>query len=310
MIEIRNILCPVDFSPISRRNLRMAVEMATRIRSRIGLAHSLDVRPPGYLSVSWMWSEDHESKEEQKAAEVPSQLEELFAEIPEGIEYEAKVSRGPMDTALLYLAEELPADLVIMGTHGRSSADHDSLTERIIIESPCSVLTIGEGYQPEEVFDAEHTMALEAMKFLIPVDFSTRSRKVLDFAFAVGESMPHSVDLLHVVKEGKGAQDSAQRDREVEAIRKRLEGRVPESLVERATVHVRVGDPVEEILKTADEIDALCIVMGSHGKSLLKRFLFGTTTMSILHRAKCPVWFVSEAVQKKLARSRFVALDS
>jgi nucleotide-binding universal stress UspA family protein len=197
-----------------------------------------------------------------------------------------------------------------MGTHGRSSADHDSLTERIIIESPCSVLTIGEEYQPDEVFDAEHTMALEAMKFLVPVDFSSRSRKVLDFAFAVGESMPHSVDLLYVVKEGKGAQDSAQRDREVEAIRQRLEGMVPESLAERATVHVRVGDPVEEILKTADEIDALCIVMGSHGKSMLKRFLFGTTTMSILHRAKCPVWFVSEAVQKKLARSRFEALDS
>lgn len=310
MIEIRNILCPVDFSPISRRNLRMAVEMANRIGSRIVLHHNLDVRPPGYLSVSWMWSEDHESKEEQKAAEVPSQLEELFAEIPEGIDYEAKVSRGPMDTALLYLAQELPADLVIMGTHGRSSADHDSLTERIIIESPCSVLTIGEEYQPDEVFGAEHTMALEAMKFLVPVDFSSRSRKVLDFAFAVGESMPHSVDLLYVVKEGKGAQDSAQRDREVEAIRQRLEGMVPESLAERATVHVRVGDPVEEILKTADEIDALCIVMGSHGKSMLKRFLFGTTTMSILHRAKCPVWFVSEAVQKKLARSRFEALDS
>lgn len=310
MIEIRKILCPVDFSPISHRNLRMAIEMAKRIGSRIVLHHNLDVRPPGYLSVTWMWSEDHESQEEQKAAEVPARLEKLFAEIPEGIDYEAKVSRGPMDTALLYLAQELPADLVIMGTHGESSADHDSLTERIIIESPCSVLTIGEGYRPEEVFGAEHAAPVEAMKFLVPVDFSPRSRKVMDFAFAVGESMPHSVDLLHVVKEGKGAQDSAQRDREVEAIRERLQGVVPESLAGRTTVHVRVGDPVEEILKTADEIGALCIVMGSHGKSMLKRFLFGTTTMSILHRANCPVWFVSEAVQKKLARSRFEAFDT
>ena len=117
-------------------------------------------------------------------------------------------------------------------------------------------------------------------------------------------------DLLHVVREGRGAQDSAQRDREVEAIRQRLEALVPETLADRAIVHVRVGDPVEEILETAEEIDALCIVMGSHGKSMLKRFLFGTTTMSILHRAKCPVWFVSEAAQKKLSRSRFEALDS
>jgi nucleotide-binding universal stress UspA family protein len=60
-----------------------------------------------------------------------------------------------------------------------------------------------------------------------------------------------------------------------------------------------VGDPVEEILKTAAQTDALCIVMGAHGAGMLKRFLFGTTTLSILHGAGCPVWFVPESLTRR-----------
>ncbi len=84
---------------------------------------------------------------------------------------------------------------------------------------------------------------------------------------------------------------------------------LPESVADRTTYQVEVGDPVEEILKTAEVLQALCIVMGAHGKSLLRRFLFGTTTMSILHGASCPVWFVPEAARKRLSRTRFETLE-
>ncbi len=309
MIEVRNILCPVDFTPISHRNVRMAVEMSKRIGSRIVLHHNLDVRPPGFLSVSWMWSEDHEAEEERKAAQVSERMEELIAEIPDSIEYEAKVSRGPLEATLLYLAQELPADLIIMGTHGRSSAEHHSLTERIIIQAPCSVLTIGEGYVPEEVFDSDRKRPPEEMKFLVPVDFSPRSPEVLDFAFTVAEGMPHRVDVFHVVRHGRGAEKSVQSDREVQEVHHRMVEMLPESVADRTSYQVKVGKPVEEILKAANEQDALCIVMGAHGKSPLRRFLFGTTTMSILHGAKCPVWFVPQVARKRFTRNLFEALE-
>ena len=100
-MEVKTVLCPVDFSPISLRNLRMAVEVSKRVGARLVIHHNLDVRPPGFLSVAWMWSEDHESDAEQKADEVPAQLEQLFAQIPEGVELSV-VDHGPgMDDATL-----------------------------------------------------------------------------------------------------------------------------------------------------------------------------------------------------------------
>ena len=289
MIEIRTIHCPVDFSPISMRNVRMGVELCKRIGARLVLHHNLDVRPPGYLSVSWMWSEDHESDAEKKADEVPARLEELFATIPEGIEYEARVTKGPVEDTVLFVARGLPADLVIMGTHGKSSGDHDSLTERIVIQAPCSVLTIGESYEPEAVFDAPEKPPVEEMRFLVPVDLSVRSQSVLKLAMGVAEGMPHRIDLLHVVRP---AQDGAQEEREVAAAKERLQNLVPDAMADRVQIHARVGEPVSAILESAKEMESLCIVMGAHAKGMLKRFLFGTTTLSVLHGAPCPVWFV------------------
>ena len=290
-MQIRTIHCPVDFSPISVRNLRMGVELCKRIGSRLVLHHNLDLRPPGFLSVSWMWSEDHESEAEKKTEEVPERLEELFALIPEGVEYEARVTKGPLEDTVLFVARGLPADLIIMGTHGKTSGDHDSLTEHIVIQAPCPVLTIGEDYSPEAVFDASDKAPVDEMSFLVPVDLTVRAESVLKMAFGAAEGMPHRIDLLHTVRPG---QDAAQEEREVAAAKERLGNLIPESVADRVRVHSHVGETVQTILKVADELEPLCIVMGAHGKGMLKRFLFGTTTLSILHGAPCPVWFVPE----------------
>ena len=298
-MEVKTVLCPVDFSPISLRNLRMAVEVCRRVGARLVIHHNLDVRPPGFLSVAWMWSEDHEAGEEQKAAEVPSRLQELFDQIPEDIEYEAKVTRGPMEETLLFVARGLPADLIVMGSHGKSGAAHDSLTERIIINAPCSVLTIGESYVPEAVFDAEDNPPAEQMTMLVPVDFTPQGLGVLGFAFDLAADMPHVMEVLHVIPQ-VGSGDAAHEEREVKAARDRLLALVPDAVADRVSIRVMIGGPAETVLRTAREVDALCVIMGAHGKGMVKRFLFGTTTMTILHSAGCPVWFVPEALTKEL----------
>ena len=298
-MEVKTVLCPVDFSPISLRNLRMAVEVCKRVGARLVLHHNLDVRPPGFLSVAWMWSEDHEAGEEEKAAEVPAKLQELFDRVPEGVEYEAKVTRGPMEETLLFVARGLPADLIVMGSHGKSGAEHDSLTEKIIINAPCSVLTIGEGYVPEEVFDAEDIKPADQLTMLVPVDFTPQGLGVLGAAIDLAFDMPHHMEVLHVFAQTGGG-DAAHEEREVEAARQRLQRMIPESLASRVSVQVKVGGPAETVLRTAKELDVLCVIMGAHGKGMLKRFLFGTTTMTILHGAGCPVWFMPEALTKTL----------
>ncbi len=308
MSAIRTILCPVDFSPLSHRSLRLAIEMCRRIKGRLVLHHNMGPRPPGYLSVSWMWSEDHEAAEEAKATEVPQQLEELFSEIPDTLEYEARVTRGPLDVVLPLLARQIPADLIVMGTHGRSTGAHKSLTERIIIRSPCTVLTTGEGYDPDSIFGVEGGEPAERRSVLVPVDFTRQSRAALNFALGLAQAMPHQLTLLHVLK-GVGTVDAAELRVEVERTQQQQQALVPASLRERTRTEVAVGQPAEQILRVARETDALFILMAAQGKSPVKRFLFGATTLEVLHGSDCPVWFVPAQVRKAVSKIAVEALD-
>src|SRR6266446_6479916 len=58
---------------------------------------------------------------------------------------------------------------------------------------------------------------------------------------------------------------------------------------------MRVGGPVEELVKVAGELQVACVVVGSRGESLLhrlRRFFLGSVSREVLHLAPCPVMVV------------------
>lgn len=57
---------------------------------------------------------------------------------------------------------------------------------------------------------------------------------------------------------------------------------------------VRNGNPVNEILNVAKEIDADLIVLGSHGRGMAKRFLLGSVSDRVLEYANCSVLIVKK----------------
>ncbi|MDX1500923.1 MAG: universal stress protein [Thermoanaerobaculia bacterium] len=294
MNPIRTVLCPVDFSQLSERALQLAVEMCRRTGAHLVLQHNLDTRPPDYLTMRWMWSEEHQPSDQQIADAAPQLIRALFRRIPKGISHEAKLTRGPLDVGLLEVARLLPADAIVMGTHGPSTAEHHSLTERVILKAPCPVLVAGESYRPEAVFD-ERGEPPEEMSVLLPFDFTPHSQEALSFALKLAEHMPHRMHLLHVAprsESGATSQGEA-------GLRDRLGELMPVELQPRVTIEVAHGDPVRRILAAADRVAALFILMGAHGKSVLQRFLFGATTLGVLHGSRCPVLFVPRGLDEK-----------
>jgi universal stress protein A len=286
MLDIRTILCPVDFSPLSDRTLRVATTLCQRFDARLILHHNLDSRPPGFLSVNWMWSEDHEAEEAQKAAEAPDRIQKLLGTLPTGIEAEARLTRGPLDRALIEVAKRLPADLIVMGSHGWTSAEHRSITEKLISSAPCTILTTNEGFDPETQLRPRPGKSPENLAVLVPIDLAPGSEEALVFVEAM-DPMPHEVHVVHVLEDGNGDPEP----RSV-AARGRMLELVPESLKSRAVLDVRFGKPGDEILRLAEETEALFIVMAAHSKGLLSRFLSGDNAFEVLHGSPCPVWFV------------------
>jgi nucleotide-binding universal stress UspA family protein len=54
-------------------------------------------------------------------------------------------------------------------------------------------------------------------------------------------------------------------------------------------VHARIGHAIDEILDLADAVGADLILIGSHGRTGLKRFFLGSTSEAVVRRALCPV---------------------
>lgn len=297
MSTIGTVLCPVDFSPLSERSLRLAVEICRRTDAKLVLEHNLECSPPASLGVGWMWSEEIGHQKDDPGKLAVRRIRKMFEQIPEGVDYEAKITRGPLDDALLHLAKILPAGMIVMGTHGPSTSEHRSLTEKIIIQAPCTVLTTGESYRPETVFGANSELP-ERLSMLVPYDFSARAKACLDVTFAMARRMPHRIHLLHVVRSSRSLIGAHEASPDLEGPRARLAALVPQDLADRTAIRVAVGEPVPRILEAARAIDALFILMPAHGKGPLKRFLFGTTTLGVLHGAGCPVWFMSSAARR------------
>jgi universal stress protein A len=284
-MNIRTVLCPIDFTPLSKRAVDLAVAACRRFGARLVLEHNLDSRPPAFLSVTWMWTEDHGLADETKDHQAEHLLRQLLARLPADLPREAKLTRGPVDIGLLEVAHLLPADLIVMGSHGGSRPEHQSLTEKILDRAPCPVLTLTENSK------VEFLETTEAIPTLVPVDFSAHSRAAVREALTLLECLPLALHVIHVKRPPLDPGDG-----------RRLEALVPESLRSLVRFHLREGDPAQQILEAARDLGAKLILMGCHRKGVLGRFFRGATAPGILHAATCPVWFVPASRGRVVAR--------
>lgn len=285
MLAIENVLCPLDFSAVSERELDLGVEICRRFGARLVLHHNLEAAPPGLMAVSWMWSETHEPQEEGKLLDREALLQRLLNRLSASVACEGKLSRGPLDEALVLLARELPADLLVMATHGHSTPEHRSLSERVIVESPCPVLTLREGSAPEALFEDGRT---DGCTILVPVDFTDHSTSAVDYALAFSAALPVRLTLLHVAP----ALPHGQAPGRAEEARERLAALVPRGREAQVDCRVCEGRPSREILACAGEQGAALVIMGAHTKGLFQKALKGATASELLYGSGCPVLFV------------------
>lgn len=278
MAEIRNVLCPVDFSALSRQEMALATEVCAAFDSRLILHHNLAEVAPG-LTRQWEWDQYHQagflSEEETEA-----RLRALLADVPSGVTAEATVSRGPVGLVLLDMAEKLPADLVVLGYHGLKDLDHASVTERMMERAGCPLLTIHEGSRTD-AFRLRGT----PVPVLVPTDLSDAAATVVRYAFALARRAPLELHLLHVASSLGSAATVANAESALRAL-------VPADLAARVTSHVARGQAVESILEHADRLQAAFIVMGEHTRNLLLSLFVRDSARAVLERAVCPVWYV------------------
>ncbi|HET7874223.1 MAG TPA: universal stress protein [Methylomirabilota bacterium] len=145
MSRIRRILHPSDFSPASSAAFSRAVELARANRAELLLVHVLAPVVPlagdGYVS-----PKVYEEIEASARAEAQKRLGALVAKAKKaGVRARALLLDGVAHDAIARAAKSRRADLVVIGTHGRTGLAKfflGSVAGRVVSMASCPVLTV------------------------------------------------------------------------------------------------------------------------------------------------------------------------
>ncbi|MCK4270740.1 MAG: universal stress protein [Methanogenium sp.] len=130
-------------------------------------------------------------------------------------------------------------------------------------------------------------------KILVGIDGSEVSKSA--FRIAIDEAKAWNVDINVIYVIETGMLSSIPADNTLEAIYSLLETEGKNTIDEcqklageagiKVIPHIRQGHAGNEIIETAEEIDADLIILGSHGKSELDRILLGSVTGHVVRHS-------------------------
>ena len=143
MPAIQRILCPVDFSETSERAAQYAVGLARQLGAGIHFVHAWQMPVYAFPDGAVILGPDVVA---QITGELQRSLDALVARHREPeLAIEGHLAQGLADREITRLAQELDAQLIVMGTHGRTGLPHlflGSVAERVVRTSSVPVLTV------------------------------------------------------------------------------------------------------------------------------------------------------------------------
>jgi nucleotide-binding universal stress UspA family protein len=281
----RRILCPTDFSELATFALRYAAEVARCSNAQLLVMYADPFLPPPHFTAEQI-EEVLRALERAKAAARRYLTEYVRTVVGAERDVESLLVEDTPARAILETARARDADLIVMGTHGRSGLSRimlGSVTERVLRESDRPVLAVRHtaGASPEPRFSIQ--------RLLCPVNGTPIAQKALRHAAAIAQCFDAELTVVHVLE------DDAHTTSERDALA-HLCAWVPEDVRLHCRVKemVRRGNAAEQILETARALQSDLIVLGALHKRFFDTTVIGTTTVRVTRHAPCPVLVVPD----------------
>ncbi|MBS3763689.1 MAG: universal stress protein [Candidatus Brocadiia bacterium] len=143
-IDIKKILCPVDFSDGSNLALRYAIAFAQAYHAEVEIMHVVEM--PFLPSYSTEGLPDFSLPIEQIQELCEERLSKLADKFDaDGALVQRKVTLGSPFVEIIQEAKNGEFDLVVIGTHGETGLKHvliGSTAEKVVRKAPCPVLSV------------------------------------------------------------------------------------------------------------------------------------------------------------------------
>jgi nucleotide-binding universal stress UspA family protein len=276
MPQLTRILHPTDFSDCARQALVQAARLAQAHGAELHVFHAVLL---------------HEQDPQRHQKQMQEYLALAAQEGAAGVKSSEARSASPYE-AIAQRVDELAPDLIVLGTHGRSALGHllmGSVAEKVLRHAPCDIMTLRADARPGPAGGRFH-------RVLVPVDFSEHAKRALARARGLAAAAGGALTLLHVVEPlppmflAGGLEHRAQLDPD-------MPGRVEKHMQEWAgdaslPARMAEGQSARQIVRTADELGADLIVMGTRGLTGISHALVGSVTERVCRSAHVPVLVV------------------
>ena len=222
-----------------------------------------------------------------------------------GYTVQSHVLEGDIAAEILALAANKNADLIVMSTHGRSGFRRlalGSVAERVLHNATIPLLLVREGAALHTTNPIEH--------LLVPLDGSSFAERSIPLAVELSTQTGATLTMLRVVQD-LDAQNkqiifkSEEAAEEAVTQWKLLATRYLDELAKgikaegvKVSSMVLSGDPENLIGTLGETLPADLIVMSTHGRSGVSRWVYGSVANKVLRTASCPVLLVRNEVDE------------
>jgi len=291
------ILVPLDGSQLAERALPLAASLARKSSASLLLTRSV------YLASETAETFSLSRRESLDKAE--AYLRTTAAPlIADGLHVDVVVNYTEAADGILEEIDVSNVDLVVMTTHGRSGFGrlrYGSVAESVLAHSPVPVILVRSGPNATSI-----TLEKPHLTLLVPLDGSSFSEEALPHAIQLAQALQAEIALLHVyetrvidegdfyTKPDSVGQKFTQNQDHIATYVSELAHQLRDAgLAVRPTI--RPGDVIQAILEESWADHASMVVMATHGRSGLRRSLFGSVALDVLRYGDLPVMLVRPA---------------
>jgi len=295
MHNFRRLFVAIDFSPDSDEALRQAHERAESTGAQLAVCHIV----PNHLRSNLLFP--HISR--IAALNVPMELSEFTSTVSTRVseitgrtegQFELIVDDGTPQASILSHAEEWKADLIFMGSHGETSAADallGSITNSVLRHAHCPVLVVRPGKITRQIITG--TDFSEASWVAVKAAAKEAAR------ISATLTIVHSLDLIWTPVSypllafgGTPIEMSGEQIHELKTIaEQRLDEFLKQSHIAAETL-VTVGSAGSSLIEIASEKKAQLLVVGTVGRTGLRRALLGSVAEAVARGAPCSVLIV------------------
>lgn len=282
MAALKKILTCIDGSEESFHAFEEAVRFANEKNLTVFV---LTVAPPYHGDLDLVGMGVSLDKLSKPYKEALSKAQEIASEYK--VLVKTLYEEGEPFEKIIDVAEEISADLIVMGKKGMSALKQlliGSVTERVI------------GYSNIDVLVVPKQASIQWNKIVVAVDTSKFAEKICQRALEIAKEFKSDINIVSAVEFSPEVFEIRPEilDVEVEKTKKFL--KEIESKFQKENIFPKIfikeGEPYEKILEVANEIKAEMIVMSSHGRTGLRRLLMGSTCQRVIGLSKVPVLVV------------------